>query len=140
MAGLESVMDGMEGENRMVQEQAKALHEDLHGEGWESGEGEPMRVMAARDVHIHEPPPKPAPPPIEVIRDDKTSVEKKPMGNLAKAAIASGLGAALLGGGWLAGKASAPAVGEPPAVAAPIPPIVNTTQRPDEIEVWRPGE
>jgi hypothetical protein len=86
-----------------------------------------------------EPPPKPDPPPIEVIKPHQMTVEKKSMGNLAKTILKY---AAIFGVGGSIGLLASWAITkpDPPAVAAPIPPTMNATQRPDEIEVWRPGE
>jgi len=60
MVGLDAIVGGMEEENRMVREQSKALHRDLFYGKKDGGSGppeedNPMRIMAARDVHIHEP-------------------------------------------------------------------------------------
>ncbi|MEE9597223.1 MAG: hypothetical protein V3V96_10650 [Acidiferrobacterales bacterium] len=58
MVGVEALADGMESENRMVDEHSKALHKDLWGgEAGQEPESEPMRIMAARDVYVNPPPP-----------------------------------------------------------------------------------
>jgi len=107
--------------------------------GWPGEkEGDPVGVAIGDSItnnHYYpaEQPPKPEPPPIEVVREDQTAVSQKPLGTLAKAAVAAALLGTGVGGGvavpWLAGMFAA----KPPAVDAPA-----DTTRKVIVEKWLP--
>jgi hypothetical protein len=142
MVGLESVVNGIENEDRTIRDEAKALHNDL----WDSKvgvatEGEPMRVMAAHDVYVNTKPPTetaPSPPsddPPSPTEPTQQPVVSKPASKLAKAALAAALLGTFAGGGVVVPWAIDQLF--PPAVEAPAAVDTDTT-RSIEVEVWRP--
>lgn len=122
MEGLDSIGESLEREGRMLDAEDRALHADAYGGAGSPpsgetgmGRGDPMKVMAARDVQVnHNYPAPPTPPATE-------SPAKKPVGTAAKAALVAsllagggGLGAAAaVGIPWLMGMFDKPTVEQP---------------------------
>lgn len=116
LTGTRTIKRSMDREERTLEAQENALHQELHGGESPGGamphpskEGEPMEIMIGNgDVILNQPPPATPTP---------ESPAKKPAGTLAKAALV----AALLGGGgglgvgipWLMGMFDKPTIEQP---------------------------
>lgn len=118
MSAVDAIDDSLQAENAAMEREADALHRELHGDKdgkLPSGEGEgddPMRLMAARDIHLH---PKESTAPVAAVAKPAGLSWPKVIG---AALLASGLGAGGLAG-FNALRDGPPAVDAPPAVNGP---------------------
>jgi hypothetical protein len=116
MAAIKSLDRNLESEDAAADRDARMNDAEVYGadavNAAKPPEGEEMRIMAARDVHVHEPtPPAPPPAPVQQPKPKRSSLLKSVAIATALSGMGGGIGVAVP---WLLGMFD-----KTPPIAAP---------------------